>query len=73
MSEKSLNDIINNLLEISDEEFIESELDMVLKKESTNLNFLIKIEEKQVTRLKKVILLKLEYGEELNEKIYTKM
>lgn len=47
-------------------------MDHVLKKESTTLNFLIKIEEKQVIRLKKVIISKLENAEQIDSDIYEK-
>lgn len=52
VSAKSLNDIINNLLEINNEDFIKKQLDDVLRKSTHTMSFLISIEEKQIVRLK---------------------
>lgn len=60
MSGKSLNDIVTNLLEINDEGFIQKELDHVLRKETHTLGFLLKIEEKQIVRLRVALTAKLE-------------
>ena len=56
VSDKSLKDIENVLLEISDDKYIQTELDNILKKEPHNLTFLISVEKKQIARLKKLVV-----------------
>jgi len=69
VSAKSLNDIINNLLEINDEKFIQKELDEVLRKSSHTMSFLISIEDKQIVRLKQALTAKINNPESTDDDV----
>lgn len=55
VSQKKQKDIENILMVIKDDDFIKAELDNILKQESHDLNFLGKVEDKQLERLNGIL------------------
>jgi hypothetical protein len=56
VSAKELKDIEGILMEIADDEYIQTQLDNILKKTSHNLDFLNSVEVKQISRLRRLLV-----------------
>lgn len=56
VSSKQLKDIENILMDITDDTYIQTQLDNILKSESHDLNFLNAVEVKQITRLRNLLV-----------------
>jgi len=56
VSAKQLKDIENILMDISDDDYIQTQLDNILKKESHSLDFLNSVEVKQISRLRRLLV-----------------